>query len=537
MKKKYRPGKAAVTAVVLLTGMALAASCSQELVIGGDTLPAGDNLIPVRIAVGADKPSATRADADLRSQRFDIGEHFEAYFGTNIIFTPPQPQNSTVYDITSQGMADNDAEPRVQPYVKKGVTSANKVQAYFPSKAAGNVASFTVSRRQDQEANYNASDLMYAEGTVSGIDGLAETVTGSRTLTFQHRLGCIVVNATAYSDLRIKEVQVITGKCAINITDKETFKVGTSLSGDITTSNPLYLYKDDTGRSSVRCAAMIPPQTFPKNIEALCVVTDKGKVFFKITTADLPIQAGHRYTLNLYIAHVDIGTVCQLAIQTWTPDGNIELSRGQEGEFAVDGYLFSMLPVSTSFKLGMTEVTNLLYQKVMGSKPSGQSNNADEAPVSNITYAQAEAFITALNTKIAAQIPDGWKFALPTLAQWKEAAHASGYTHDYYYAGTTFNLGQYAWYNANSGSKTQNVGMKLPNELGFYDMTGNVSEWVTDKGANSQPLCVGGNYTTKPGTELEPDSELYIDYWTTSRNGASTADKVRGLRLALVPAP
>ena len=279
---------------------------------------------------------------------------------------------------------------------------------------------------------------------------------------------------------------------------------------------------------------MVPAQIFNKDVEALCVVTDKGKVFFRITTANLQIAPEHRYILNIYVTHVDIGTTCLLAINNWTPDGDIELSRGEEGVFAVDGYLFRMLSVNSSYWLGMTEVTNQLYKKVMGSTPSGQSNSADEAPVSNITYAQAQTFVNNLNTKVAAQLSSGWKFAIPTLDQWKFAAHGGDYTHGYYYAGTTFNIGQYAWYSANSSNKTQPVSSKLANEIGFFDMSGNVSEWVSTNGANSQPLCVGGNYTTTPGTELAPDSELYIDHWTTSQDGINSANKTRGLRLALV---
>ena len=538
MNKLYITSSAAAAAIILIIGASLTTSCSQDQTILNDI---SSDATPVRLVVASASPkSSTRATADLRNQRFDVGETFEAYFGTSIIFqNAGSSMRNTIYDITTQGVSNNDAEPRQQPYVKRGTTTNNKVQAYFPNKAAGNAATFTVSANQYLDSEYNNSDLMYAEGTVSGIDGVAETTQGSRTLVFHHRLGCIVVNATAYSDLRIKEIQVITGQRSINITDRETFTLAASAntSVPITTTNPLYLYKDDVGRNAVRCAAMVPAQQFNKDVEALCVVTDKGKVFFRITTANLPIAPEHRYILNLYITHVDIGGTCLLTINNWTPDGEIELTRGEEGSFVVNGYPFRMLPVNSAYSLGMVEVTNRLYKEVMGSTPGGQSNSANEAPVSNITYAQAQTFVNNLNTKVAAQLSPGWQFAIPTLDQWTFAAHGGNYTHGYFYAGTTFNIGQYAWYSANSTNKTQPVSSKLANELGFFDMSGNVSEWVSTNGANGQPLCVGGNYATTPGTELAPDSELYIDHWTTSQNGINTADKTRGLRLALVQTP
>ena len=473
MNKLYITSSAAAAAIILIIGASLTTSCSQDQTILNDI---SSDATPVRLVVASASPkSSTRATADLRNQRFDVGETFEAYFGTSIIFqNAGSSMRNTIYDITTQGVSNNDAEPRQQPYVKRGTTTNNKVQAYFPNKAAGNAATFTVSANQYLDSEYNNSDLMYAEGTVSGIDGVAETTQGSRTLVFHHRLGCIVVNATAYSDLRIKEIQVITGQRSINITDRETFTLAASAntSVPITTTNPLYLYKDDVGRNAVRCAAMVPAQQFNKDVEALCVVTDKGKV-------------------------------------NWTPDGEIELTRGEEGSFVVNGYPFRMLPVNSAYSLGMVEVTNRLYKEVMGSTPGGQSNSANEAPVSNITYAQAQTFVNNLNTKVAAQLSPGWQFAIPTLDQWTFAAT----------------------------NKTQPVSSKLANELGFFDMSGNVSEWVSTNGANGQPLCVGGNYATTPGTELAPDSELYIDHWTTSQNGINTADKTRGLRLALVQTP
>jgi formylglycine-generating enzyme required for sulfatase activity len=127
--------------------------------------------------------------------------------------------------------------------------------------------------------------------------------------------------------------------------------------------------------------------------------------------------------------------------------------------------------LSQPFWLAKTEVTQAQWEAVMGSHPS--EFKGPNLPVENVSWEDAQAFIAKLNEK---QIfPQGWKFALPTEAQWEYACRAGEKGP---YSGG--NLDEVGWYDGNSGSQTHEVAKKKPNALGLYEMHGNVYEWCSD---------------------------------------------------------
>ncbi len=122
-----------------------------------------------------------------------------------------------------------------------------------------------------------------------------------------------------------------------------------------------------------------------------------------------------------------------------------------------------------NFYMGKYEVTQAEWQKIMGSNPS--YFKGERRPVEEVSWNDAQKFIKKLNSQ------SGKKFALPGEAQWEYAARSGGKKEKY--AGGN-EPDAVAWYDSNSGGETHEVGLKAPNGLGLYDMSGNVREWCQD---------------------------------------------------------
>lgn len=127
--------------------------------------------------------------------------------------------------------------------------------------------------------------------------------------------------------------------------------------------------------------------------------------------------------------------------------------------------------ILSSYYIGKTEVTQALWQAVMGSNPS--NFKGADLPVECVSWDDCQEFIRKLNSMT------GQNFRLPTEAEWEFACRGGNNSRGYKYSGSN-NLGSVAWCDGNSGGKTHPVATKSPNELGIYDMSGNVWEWCAD---------------------------------------------------------
>ncbi|MGM9870086.1 MAG: SUMF1/EgtB/PvdO family nonheme iron enzyme [Sodaliphilus sp.] len=145
----------------------------------------------------------------------------------------------------------------------------------------------------------------------------------------------------------------------------------------------------------------------------------------------------------------------------------------EQGSDAYDNEKPAHKVTLSSYLIGKTEVTQELWEVVMGSNPSSSSWRGANFPVDKVSWNDCQEFITKLNALT------GQKFRLPTEAEWEYAARGGNKSQGYKYSGSN-TIDDVAWYASNSSWELKEVATKKPNELGIYDMSGNTTEWCQD---------------------------------------------------------
>ena len=184
----------------------------------------------------------------------------------------------------------------------------------------------------------------------------------------------------------------------------------------------------------------------------------------------------------------------------------------------------------SDYYIGETEVTQELWTAVMGNNPSNFKGN--KKPVEKVSWDDCQEFVKKLNQLT------GKNFRLPTEAEWEYAARGGNKSKGYKYSGSN-TIDDVAWYTSNSGSKTHDVKTKQANELGIYDMSGNVYEWCQDwYGSYSSSSQTNPTGSTSGSTRVVRGGSWYcsarscrVSYRDNGNPGISY--RILGLRLSL----
>ncbi len=394
-------------------------------------------------------------------------------------------------------------------------------------------------------------------------------------------------------ELRVKRVTLLSGYRTVSLT-QPAGTPGTTLSDQITPQQPLTVFSsndaddDDTNNSMsvpVRTedwsdaagshddalVCLVPPQTLTALVPLIRVETTGGDIItYRMNTttpeAAHTLEGGRAYRLDLPVAPL----TATVDIADWTPvtwgfasgtdagtysaEGSLSFTVGSQNFLmcrvpkselpatSVNVYTTDNMSAATGartwsvpqqtvdeFWMGQTEVTEGLWRAVMGNVTDIAATMGDDYPAADVTYTEACSFLDALNSATATQRPAGYVFAIPTMAQWSNAFRGGPYDAGYTYSGSS-DYNAVAVYGTAARAK---VGTKDPNQLGIYDMSGNVYEYVCDgelaTAGQTDVRLVGGASGDNQTKSLRRDFCYY--------RGISVTGVWRGLRVALVRLP
>ncbi len=402
------------------------------------------------------------------------------------------------------------------------ISNKQTISMRIPGQSNGTLIRFTF------DGNSAANSSLYIEGTFNLADRSLRDV--------------------SYHGIKAESGSVIQGKQdGIFVTYTFTGLQRMDGNGLIPTSNIKQYYKSATATSW-----QVNSEFSPEN-NTQTTISHAGTVIMLVL--DCSSSLGSQFSDMQSYAKDFIDRVAEnAATHVERPFGNRAVGKGET--YVVNGVEFRMVAVEggtfqmgatseqqspdgnekpvyqvtlSSFSIGETEVTQELWEAVMGSNPSYFKGS--QLPVECVSWNDCQTFITKLNQLT------GQTFRLPTEAEWEYAARGGNQSKGYQYSGSN-NIGEVAWYYDNSSSKTHDVALKAPNELGLYDMSGNVWEWCQDwygsYSSSSQTNPQGpssGSYRVVRGSNWSDDAgDCRVSY--RLRGTPSSTNGYLGFRLA-----
>ena len=337
----------------------------------------------------------------------------------------------------------------------------------------------------------------------------------------------------------------------VNVTQKATNRDGTPYVPEITVTNDAALeqtvYADDTAAESVTFVtkgAWTSTKT-PSTADWVSILQESGteagtySVNFALQknatgssrTAAIKITCGNT-SINVKIkqkaTNMDfVPTVVDIEM-IFVEGGTFTMGSTPDYDNAYPPHQVTL----SSFNIGKFQITQGQWEAIMGSNPS-YFKKGDNYPVERVSWDDVQEFINELNALT------GKNYRLPTEAEWEYAARDRS-SNGYSYSGSSI-VGDVAWYSTNSASSTHEVGTKAPNQLGIYDMSGNVFEWCSDlygrysSSAQTNPTgpSTGSGRTYRGGCWLNTSVGCRVSFRPEEGAPEDIRSNMMGFRLAL----
>lgn len=505
--------------VLLLSAVALV-SCNNETLKddpNGEISSGGD----IRFSIGIAPQTRVTTGTDFDS-KFETGDEIGVFAVKHGDFLSESPSKNVinnvklVYDATNETWTPS--TPLYWPSSGSGIPLLD-FYAYYPYDAnAANPTTIAFNVKTDQSAttkvgeaeksNYNLSELMAAKSDNSG-NGCSKGSTVQ--LTFSHSFSMIQVTVPFLykgvgpsENLRVT-LQGVKSKAVLNlanvtVTAGSGIKVPDVDNGAMNIAMYRVEKKGDVNyKTSYTYRALVPAQTVEENNVLFKFGNERQLLLDNPLTSTFQMQAGQaeKFTRNLPLTLLNTVLV---------PSGNFLMGQSEYENPPINDEVQHLVTLNQNFYMTKYEITNVQYAEYLNTKGiKGEAYNGNivgKDGTDILIYATNDASGRGLKweaNKWAPQTNFGdhpvinvtWygasKYAawvgglLPTEAQWECASRGGSI---YYWSGTSdeSQLGDYAWFAGNNGTDngTKMVGLNKPNDLGLYDMSGNVYEWCSD---------------------------------------------------------